>query len=332
VYAIQSAILCEWNELEAALLDARQGLALGLKWGQADSLTVNYIYLSRALSASGDIAGARETLIKGQQVAGQVSLWFHDLVSASLANLHLVLGELDEVIAWSRERRLSLDGEISFAVEGEYRTLAWLLIEQGRAAEALPLLAHLLQVVESGESVHSTIQTLLLQALACQAAGNPEAALVSLDRALSLGEAGGFLRSYLYPGEPMRRLLAELKTRTAGPAAKPHLLLAGSSDDAGLRRRLSHLERILAAFPAVETQPSRPTGLPVQPAGMVEPISEREMEVLRYLAGHLTVPEIASALYVSPYTVRSHVKSIYGKLGVHNRSQAVQRARELGLL
>jgi len=330
VYAIQSAIHCERNELETALQEARLGLALSLEWGQADNLVVNYLYLSRVLSATGNLTAAREALTKGQQVAGQVSLWFHDLVDTYVAEMHIKSGELDEAAAWSREHRLSPEDAIPYHRESEYRMLAWLLIQQGRATDALLTLEQILETLEPSGSVRSLLHARLLQALAYQAAGKQDTALSSLEKALSLGEEGGFLRSYLDLGEPIHRLLEDLRDKADVPST--------STWDSALQERIHYLERILSAFPGGAPQPP-PTqaARPVLqskslPRATVESLSEREMDVLHYLAGHLTVPEIAEALYLSPYTVRSHVKSIYGKLNAHNRSQAVQRAQELHLL
>lgn len=331
ISTIQSAIYLEWNDLPAALSTARQGLILAQQWGQVDNLAVAYMYLSRVLRAQGDTVAALEAMAQSGQVAGHVSLWFHDQVGSAQAELCLALGELEQTAEWSLERRLNPDDELVYAQEGDYRLLAWLLIKQGRAEHALPLLEKVLGVLQPAEAVRAMISTYILQALAWHALNQPDRALTALDQAITLAEPGGFVRIFVDRGEIIQSLLGELMTEPRLPKQP---------------RKKKYLGRVAAAFPdavpdealpgTAETQvTSQPGPTNVAATGqeaMATAISEREMEVLRYLAGYLSVPEIASMLYVSPHTIRSHVKSIYGKLNAHNRSQAVQRARELGLL
>jgi LuxR family maltose regulon positive regulatory protein len=161
------------------------------------------------------------------------------------------------------------------------------------------------------------IEVYALQALAWQALGEPARALDALERALVTGEPEGYVRPLLDEGEPMQALLAAFRTR-----------IAGRSGAASLR---AYVERLLGAE---ESKPALPAGVSsdARPSALVEPLSERELEVLRLLNTPLSQPEIADRLYVSINTVRSHVKHIYEKLDVHARSAAVGRAEEIGLL
>jgi LuxR family maltose regulon positive regulatory protein len=164
--------------------------------------------------------------------------------------------------------------------------------------------------------------------MAYQSMGDLAQARTSLDRALVIGQASGFLRTFADKGKVLQNLLTEMLAS-----------LRSESDrgNTGRRSRMNYLDRVLAAFPRQEEQVAEiapiagPSPISAK-TGEICQISERELEVLRYLAGYLTVPEIASELYLSPHTVRSHVKSIYSKLNAHNRSEAILRARELGLL
>jgi len=155
------------------------------------------------------------------------------------------------------------------------------------------------------------IQSQLLSALACQGEGQDAQALAALAEALSLAEPGGFVRVFVDEGQPMARLLRQAASQGVAPA---------------------YVARLLAAFDAAgpeEMVPGDQRG-PAQP--LIEPLSEREMEVLRLLAIGMSNPEIADDLVVAVSTVHSHCKSIYGKLNVHRRWDAVQRAQELGLI
>ena len=134
-------------------------------------------------------------------------------------------------------------------------------------------------------------------------------ALTAVEQALDLAETQGYLRIFLDEGQPMRELL--------------HLALADSTHK-------EYTREILAAFDS-QTPSSRPT-TPLQPNHLLEPLSAREMQVLRLLNSRLSVPEIAAEIHLAPTTVRTHVQHIYQKLGVHGRIEALQRAEELGLL
>ena len=160
------------------------------------------------------------------------------------------------------------------------------------------------------------IEVQALSALALQAEGNLDGALTSLKAALAIAESGGFVRMLIDEGEPMLQLLRQAATRGIAP---------------------EYTSKLVASFeqPARAALSSTSSDPPQQPPGLqplVEPLSERELEVLRLLATGLSNPEIAQRLYIATSTVRSHLKNVYGKLNVHKRWDAVHRAEELGLL
>jgi LuxR family maltose regulon positive regulatory protein len=160
------------------------------------------------------------------------------------------------------------------------------------------------------------IEVQMLKALALQAQDSLDQALASLEAALTIAEPGGFVRMLVDEGEAMLQLLRQAATRGIAPEYTSKLVAAFEQPPYGAP----------LAAPSV---PHQPPPL-VQP--LVEPLSERELEVLRLLATGLSNPEIAQRLYIATSTVRSHLKNIYGKLNVHKRWDAVQRAEELGLL
>jgi LuxR family maltose regulon positive regulatory protein len=193
----------------------------------------------------------------------------------------------------------------------EMTVVARLRLIQRRPGEALALVDSIQPLFEERGRVRMTIEALMLRALSCHLLQDQEQALASLERALFLTEPEGYVRTFLDEGEPMRQLLKQAAPRGLAPEYVHGLLAAFDAPEQG---------RTEGADPGVPTQP------------LLEPLSEREMDVLRLLGAGLSNPEIAEELYIAVSTVRSHCKSIYGKLNVHRRWDAVQRAQELGLL
>jgi LuxR family maltose regulon positive regulatory protein len=208
----------------------------------------------------------------------------------------------------------------------EYLTLAGVLVARGKAGEALGLLSRLLDLTEPAGALWYVVEALVTKALALQAQRSIEEALSALARALAIAEPEGYVWTFISAGEGLRSLLQ--RAAAQGIAAEYVSRLLDAYRTADTRRRKGPEQ---AAPPTAQV--GRAAGAVrggVSP--LVEPLSERELEVLRLLDTSLPVPEIADKLVVSASTVRSHVKSIYGKLGVHNRMQALEYARELKLL
>jgi len=168
----------------------------------------------------------------------------------------------------------------------------------------LNLLERLLRAAEDGGRTAGVIEILILQALGHQARGDVRAALVALGRALELAEPEGYVRIFVDEGAPMAGLLEAAARQAIAPA---------------------YVRRLLSALGRAEARPAAR-----QP--LVEPLSGRELDVLRLLAGDLDGPGIAAELVVSLNTVRSHTKSIYAKLAVNSRREAIRRTAELDLL
>ena len=162
------------------------------------------------------------------------------------------------------------------------------------------------------------IDVLALQALVNDARGDELAAMEKLEAALALGEPGGFIRTFSDMDAQMANLLVRFQEQKAGG------------------RRAEYVTRLLAGFPdeARETRKPEPAPARIQPPGMplTNPLTRREVQIVELLATDLSPQEIAAKLVISPATVYTHTKSIYRKLDVHKRTEAVQRAREVDLI
>jgi LuxR family maltose regulon positive regulatory protein len=254
-------------------------------------------------------------------------------IAALVTRVWLAQGRLGEASEWAREKRLSAHDELSYLHEFEHITLARVLLAQdtsNRAGNALPdamgLLHRLLQAADAGKRTGNVIEILILQALAHQLHGDIVAALVPLERALRLAEPEGYVRLFVDEGPTVARLLQQAFTRGILPGYVEKLLAAFPESDKEIRRQGDKESDRASVSPT-----SRSPGLPVsQP--LVEPLSQRELEVLRLFTTELSGPEIARELVIGLSTVRTYTKSIYTKLNVNNRRAAVKRAAELGLI
>jgi LuxR family maltose regulon positive regulatory protein len=191
----------------------------------------------------------------------------------------------------------------------EHLMLARVLITQHRPHEALPLLGRLLLQAEREGRMGSALEVLVLQALASRAGGDEAQAMERLSRALLLAEPEGYVRLFVDEGAPMLSLLRQARQHGLVPDYVAALLSAFDTQTA-------------AESPAQSTNP----------LVLLEPLTERELEVLRLLVEGLSNAAMAQELIITVGTVKRHVNSIYGKLGVQSRSQAIARAHTMHLL
>jgi LuxR family transcriptional regulator, maltose regulon positive regulatory protein len=243
-------------------------------------------------------------------------------IPAQRARLALLQDRVADAARWVQDRGLGMDDQLSYAHEREYLVLVRVLLATDRAEAALELLGRLRAQAAAQQRTASLIEVQALRALALQAVGDQPGALATLAEALWLAEPEGWLRVLVDEGAPMAALLRKLA-------------LAATKGQAAAAARLpgQYLDRLLGAFELAGLPvlpPPRPGG--AAPGGLVLPLSGRELEVLQLLADGRPNREIAEELVVTVDTVKSHVTHILDKLGVANRTQAVTRAHELGLL
>jgi LuxR family maltose regulon positive regulatory protein len=278
--------------------------------------------------SQGDLAGALILLDEAERQYVRNPLPDRP-VAALKARTWARQGRLTEALSWMREQNLSPDDELSYLREFEHLTLARVLIARYKTERvdsdlhaALGLLARLLQAAEEGERNGSVIEILILQSLAHQAQGNQPLALASLERALTLAEPEGYFRIFVDEAEAMRSLVEKQSRNRDHPLSgyADKLLAAFAQPAAGPKSAIIHQKSDMIE---PEVRPAK--GM------LVEPLSERELEVLKLLRSELSGPEIAQQLIVSLNTLRTHTKNIFNKLGVNNRRAAIRRAEELDI-
>jgi LuxR family maltose regulon positive regulatory protein len=313
----------EWNDLEAADRYVQEGIELSGLWGEVATIEARII-LARIRQAQGDVDGATAAMGSARELAAKFDATDLDDIAVAFhqARLWIAQGNLQPARRWAEERQLEQRIQSVDVKEGdeyldyhlrkyEHPVFARLLIAQNQAGDALALLEPQIRRSERQQRPDLLLESLVLKALALQQQGDVPQALLALERAIALGEQEGYARIFLDEGEPMARLLRHAASQGIMP---------------------EYASKLVAAFdvsqvPGARRQPAHP---PPQP--LIDPLSERELEVLRLLSAGLSNPDIAQELYIATSTVRSHLKSIYSKLNVHKRWDAVQRAEELGLL
>jgi len=303
-------VLRERNDLEVAENLLWQGITLCAGWGGLAEVALDgYRALAHVLQARGNPDGALTVLQEAEAVGrdGNVAQ-YAARVAVTEAELWLrsARGEVAPPTHWaaSREGASSPDSRMDYVGTLERLALARLQMAQGRFDDALRTVTRLLGAAEARGWTRAMVEILVLQALSLQGLGQTPQAMIALARALSLAEPQGYVRLFVDEAAPMVRLLQEARSRGLAP---------------------TYVDALLAACGA--------TGMAVgDGAALVEPLSARELELLGFLAAGLSTSEIAAQLFITTGTARNHLKSIYGKLDVHSRLQAVERARALNLL
>jgi LuxR family maltose regulon positive regulatory protein len=314
-YMLLSQYHYQWNDLDAALFYANEAIECCKRWEHFENLMDSYLLLANAQNARGDAAGVDQTtaslqhLIEstqgraGRALSSAVERAIHRL-EALQASIWLSRGKADAATQWlarqTKERHLLDDDPLPYLIRPR------LLMAQGKHDEAKRLMESALAWAETHHRIDIVIHRLAMLACVQYEAGDAKQALSTLERALQLAEPGGYIRAFVDLGRPMATLLRQAAARGLAP---------------------DYVNTLLEAFRA------RAQDLPhIHTPTLAEPLSDRELEILRLIAAGLSNQEIADTLVVSVNTVKTHVRRLYGKLSVNNRLQAVERARELDLL
>ncbi len=307
-YTGLAQVLYEWNDLQQAVTHLERGVELGKQWVSWDVLLPGYAMLADIAMARGDPEQAiayLDTLTEYVQQWEEIQ-WALPTIASQRARLAVRRGDL-EAAQWAATCQLNANGPIPYMQENDALLLARVWLAQDKADAAADLLARLLASNEAAERWGRVIQVRVLQALMHDARGDQQAAVTALTRALERAEPEGYVRTFVDEGAPLHALLAHVDVLPA------------------------YVTTLQAAFDQPKPEPAEDATGPASQL-LVEPLTDRELDVLRLIAQGLTNQQIADRLFISVNTVKTHAKHIYEKLNVRNRAQATTRAAEMGLL
>ena len=291
-------ILYEWNDLDTAQRHAQQSIELARQIENTDRVIVSEVFFARVKLAQGDAAGAASILAKASQSARQHN--FVNRISEVSALQVLTLlhqGKLAAAAQLAQTHKLPISH-------------ARVHLAQGDTSTALAVLEPLRRQAEAKGWEDERLKVMVLQAVALRAHGEKDKAVHLVGDALALAEPGGFIRLFVDEGASMAHLLSEAAAQEIMP---------------------DYTSKLLAVLEA-EKQKSKDKSYLSKAQPLIEPLSQRELEVLQLIAQGLSNREIGERLFLALSSVKGHNLNIFGKLQVQRRTEAVARARELGLL
>jgi LuxR family maltose regulon positive regulatory protein len=330
MYVGMSALHHEHNDLKTATQHLLTSQALGELAGLPPNPYRWCAAMARIREAQGDLDGALDLLDQAERLYDGAFAPNVRPVATRKTRVWVAQGRLGEALGWAREQGMSAENELSYLHEFDHITLARVLLARylsdhadGSISEVMGLLERLLKAAEEGGRQGSVIEILVLQAIAYHAQGDLPAALLPLQHALALAEPEGYARMFLDEGPGMMQLLREASAHEIMPRQ-------------GLP---TYTDMLLAAFEAEkrknEEKPDLPPALPEghrDGEPLIEPLSQRELKILQLIAQGLSNREISERLFLALSTIKGHNRNIFDKLQVQSRTEAVARARELGLL
>jgi LuxR family transcriptional regulator, maltose regulon positive regulatory protein len=299
----------EWNDLEQSYHHHKAGLELGKQWNHSEILLAGYLGLALLEKAKGNFTGAFELLQELESIL--IDNQAHMLlpaVNVFRARLWTYQGNITEANQWLKRADLRLDAKLTYLQESDYITYARILVARQQWDDADKLILRLLKFADSGNRNTRIVELLILQSLIQKGQNQLHLAGETLSRALKIAEPEGYMRIFLDEGPAVATLLFQLVANEAVS---------------------SYAREILRAFGALEIESQKEE---VSHSDLIEPLSDREIEVLQYLAEGFSNREVAQKLTISLSTVKTHTRNIYGKLGVNSRTQAIAQARIWGII
>jgi LuxR family maltose regulon positive regulatory protein len=300
----------EWNDMASVRLYAEKLIESSAMWGLAGGVAGGHLYLAMALQAQGEFPGANRAIADASQVMRQHPLELGTMpwIGATRARLWLAQGKLDDARQWADTRGLSAEGRFDLKHEVEYLTLVRILLAEGRVDEATRLLSRLQNAVESTGRYGNLVGVLVLRAMALDMQADTGSALALLEQAVRLAHSEGYIHVFVDGGKRIETLLRVAVSKWREPDL------------------VAYADKLLAAFPDEAAPPT------AGQAPQASILSERELEVLRLMAAGCSNQEIANELVIALGTAKRHTANIFDKLDVRNRTEAVAKARQLGLL
>ena len=305
-------LLCERNQLKNAQEHLLDGIELGNIWKHGEVLTTGYMVLARVAMALGEDQQANQLLEKAIENVRGIRDWQTPLVDAYRVQIWARQGDLEAISSWSQNCQIDPRGPIEFNQEQVAIALIRVLISLERYSEARQLCAKLIAANESRSAWGQVIQLLVFDFLAAHAQGETMQAVDGISRALALAAPEGYVRIFLDEGEAMYSVLEAVEKEM--PA------------DTQVQIR-DYLMSLLQEFKSAGDYLGHSL---IHPSISSDPLSDREIEVLKLLERGLSNQQIAEELFISTNTVKAHLKNIYGKLGVNNRVQAISKGRQAG--
>jgi LuxR family transcriptional regulator, maltose regulon positive regulatory protein len=297
----------EWNRLDDAGQYIHQSIDLSRQWGDIGMQAYAHVLRARLEQARGHPEHAGEAIREVERLIGEYpdSSYLSNQLKSVLARIWLAQGDLEIPSRYVQAKGLNIQDEIPYQREIDYDLLLRLLLARGDYEAALHLSDRFLQQASKLGQLGLKIEALILRALALQGNKDNEQALAVFEEALTLAQPEGYFRSFLDQGEAMTRLLCLAQSRQVGNGYAA-VLLSGIEKSSGM------------------TQPSMRL--------LVEPLTTREVEVLKFISAGSSNQDIAAQLVISIATVKRHISNIYAKLGVESRTQAIAIGKELKIL
>lgn len=314
VHGYMANVLYELNDQEAMESAVQIAIELSDRGTDPHQRAVNRSLLGRLYMAQGDLDAAHDKIEEALRIVAERQVP-HDSVPEVFSvrlRLWLAQGQITQAAAWLHQRAFDVDGPLDSGQRPLYHLLPSLYLTLGEMDEAERWLAHLRSTYESNDRLPGLILVFALEALLWQARGDMRKALSMLQKALDLAEPEAYVRTFVDLGEPMQALLIDVRATLGDPKLR------------------AYVDKLLDAFGVVmqESVPQFARGA----TSLIETPTERELEVLRLVAQGMSDRQVAERLVVTTGTVKRHLNNLYGKLGVHSRTQALARAQELGLL